>query len=64
MSQRRDEMPPRLLEGEGEAAELLRKVERQPRHAPSEAAARERTLTLALRTSFDRFPGRIAISDA
>ena len=37
-------MPPRLLEGEGEVAELLRKVERQARQAPSEAAAWERTL--------------------
>jgi TolA-binding protein len=41
---RPDPMPPRLLEGEGEVADLLRKVERQARQAPSEAAAWERTL--------------------
>jgi len=39
-----DSWPKRLADGEGEAADLLRKVDRQPRQAPSERAAWERTL--------------------
>lgn len=53
-----DQMPPRLLEGEGEVAELLRKVERQARQAPSEAAAWERTLR---RLGRDSGGGRVRV---
>jgi hypothetical protein len=47
------DLPPRLAEGEGAAAELLRKLERHPAHVPSEAAAWDRLLGRLART-----PGR------
>jgi len=40
----RETFPARLADGTGATAELLRKVEKQPPHAPPEAAAWERTL--------------------
>src|SRR5438105_2200441 len=45
MKGERETFPARLAEGTGATAELLRKVEKQPPHAPPEAAAWERTLT-------------------
>jgi len=53
--------PKRLAEGDGEAAELLRKVERQPRQAPSEPAAWERTLR---RLGRDSSRGRLRVAMA
>ena len=51
--------PKRLAEGDGEAAELLRKVERHPRQAPSEPAAWERTLR---RLGRDSSRGRLRVA--
>jgi TolA-binding protein len=45
MKGERETFPARLAEGTSATAELLRKVEKQPPHAPPEAAAWERTLT-------------------
>ncbi|HEX2657966.1 MAG TPA: FecR domain-containing protein [Polyangia bacterium] len=45
MKSHRETFPARLADGSDATAELLRKVEKQPPHAPPEAAAWERTLT-------------------
>lgn len=49
MKRAQEDLPPRLTTGDGAAAELLRKYERQATHAPAEAVVWERTLARLVR---------------